>query len=182
MCDYSLMGLPNRLAVKGEQLVVHRFRTGSLGLASPSDLEPANPPTGQPKTFWARAKALFAPLESRCVSAVCIPPGAQLIVWDIPVHLQQALHVGSIENVTFTQITAPAHRLGQFEASGTYRDSVRFKNGRELRLQDFREGQRMWVMGLSSAEVSEPVPEIISRVYLPSESEKPDLSALRLRP
>lgn len=181
MCDYSLMGLPNRLAVKGEQLVVHKFRTGSLGLAAPSDLEPANPPTGQPKTFWAKAKALFAPLESRCVRAVCIPPGAQLIVWDIPVHLQQALHVGSIENVTFTQLTSSAHSLGPFEASGGYRDSVRFKNGRELRLQDFREGQRMWVIGLSSAEASEPVTEAISRACLPSESEKPDLSALRLR-
>jgi len=25
MCDYSLAGIPNRLAVEGEQLVVHRF-------------------------------------------------------------------------------------------------------------------------------------------------------------
>ena len=35
MCDYSLAGLPSRLAVEGEQLVVHRFPTGTLGLASP---------------------------------------------------------------------------------------------------------------------------------------------------
>jgi hypothetical protein len=28
MCDYSLEGLPNRLAVRGEQLVTHRFVTG----------------------------------------------------------------------------------------------------------------------------------------------------------
>jgi len=33
MCDYSLMGVPNRLAQQGEYLVTHRFRTGSLGLA-----------------------------------------------------------------------------------------------------------------------------------------------------
>jgi hypothetical protein len=32
MCDYSLAGVPNRLAVEGEQLVVHRFPTGSVGL------------------------------------------------------------------------------------------------------------------------------------------------------
>ena len=38
MCDYSLAGLPNRLAVEGEQLVVHRFQTGAMGLA-PSGLE-----------------------------------------------------------------------------------------------------------------------------------------------
>jgi len=35
MCDYSLACFPNRLAVEGEQLVVHRFQTGALGLASP---------------------------------------------------------------------------------------------------------------------------------------------------
>jgi hypothetical protein len=31
MCDYSLAGIPNRLAIEGEQLVVHQFSTGSLG-------------------------------------------------------------------------------------------------------------------------------------------------------
>jgi hypothetical protein len=28
MCDYSLAGVPNRLAVEGEELVVHRFPNG----------------------------------------------------------------------------------------------------------------------------------------------------------
>ena len=36
MCDYSLMAVPNRLAQEGEDLVTHRFPTGSLGLASPN--------------------------------------------------------------------------------------------------------------------------------------------------
>jgi len=36
MCDYSLAGNPNRLAVEGEELVVHPFPTGALGLASPN--------------------------------------------------------------------------------------------------------------------------------------------------
>ena len=31
MCDYSLAHFPNRLAVAGEELVVHRFNTGTLG-------------------------------------------------------------------------------------------------------------------------------------------------------
>lgn len=31
MCDYSLMTIPNRLAVSGEELVVHRFEAGSAG-------------------------------------------------------------------------------------------------------------------------------------------------------
>jgi hypothetical protein len=37
MCDYSLGGLPNRLAVDGEELIVHRFPTHSIGLASAAD-------------------------------------------------------------------------------------------------------------------------------------------------
>ena len=40
MCDYSLQGLPNRLAGEGEQLVTHRFPTQSIGLASPWKLLP----------------------------------------------------------------------------------------------------------------------------------------------
>ena len=38
MCDYSLMAIPNRLAVSGEQLVVHRFEAGMVGLASAFDI------------------------------------------------------------------------------------------------------------------------------------------------
>ena len=39
MCDYSLMAVPNRLAQEGEELVAHRFPTGSMGLASPADVK-----------------------------------------------------------------------------------------------------------------------------------------------
>ena len=38
MCDYSLLAIPNRLAVSGEELIVHRFEAGSVGLASALDL------------------------------------------------------------------------------------------------------------------------------------------------
>jgi len=31
MCDYSLMSIPNRLAVEGENLIAHRFTTGTMG-------------------------------------------------------------------------------------------------------------------------------------------------------
>jgi hypothetical protein len=37
MCDYSLHGLKNRLANKGKQLFIHKFHTGSKGLASVAD-------------------------------------------------------------------------------------------------------------------------------------------------
>lgn len=38
MCDYSLMGIRNRLAKEGENLVVYSFPTLTKGLASPADL------------------------------------------------------------------------------------------------------------------------------------------------
>ena len=37
-------------------------------------------------------------------------------------------------------------------AVNSYRDAVRFPNGREVRLQELREGQRVQVMDLSGAE------------------------------
>jgi hypothetical protein len=37
MCDYSLMMVRNRLAVEGEELVVHKFKSGSVGLVAWSD-------------------------------------------------------------------------------------------------------------------------------------------------
>src|SRR5262245_48338732 len=39
MCDYSLASIHNRLATEGEELVVHRFCSGTLGLASPADVQ-----------------------------------------------------------------------------------------------------------------------------------------------
>jgi hypothetical protein len=60
MCDYSLHTYPNRLAADGEDLVVHRFGAGSLGLASPADLAPvisAGKMAGG--TFWSQVKAWF---------------------------------------------------------------------------------------------------------------------------
>jgi hypothetical protein len=48
-----------------------------------------------------------------------------------------------VEDVTFTQISAVVN---------TYRDAVRFTNGRELRLQELKEGVRVKVLDLSLAE------------------------------
>jgi len=163
MCDYSLMGIPNRLAVEREQLVLREFRTGSKGLASPLDLDPTNSPLEQPKTLWARLKLFINPPERPPVPAVCIPPGAQLALEDIPASLQRALGVSPIELVTFTQIKADNNNFGQLEEPDIYRDAVRFRQGQEVRLQDLCEGQRMWVMSLVGAEASEPVREAVSR-------------------
>src|SRR2546428_13505042 len=107
MCDYSLAGVPNRLAVEGEELVVHRFTAGTLGLASPNTRR---------SRLWSK----------KATPAVCIPPGARLLLRDIPVGLQQECAIRDAEDVTFVQQSAEAFM---------YRDAVRFQNGREILLQ-----------------------------------------------
>jgi hypothetical protein len=143
MCDYSLMAVPNRLAQEGEELVAHRFPTGSLGLASPCDLKRVDEPCPPArKNFWTLVKEFFNPPKADPVPAVCIPPGARLRLEDIPARLQNQLGISPVEDVTFTQISA---------AVNSYRDAVRFANGCEVRLQELREGQRVRVMDLSMA-------------------------------
>jgi hypothetical protein len=115
-----------------------------LGLASPADLKHATE-TQLPcrKSVWRRLAEFFDPPRTEPVPAVCIPPGARLQLQDISERMQQELAVGPAEEVTFTQISA---------AVNSYRDAVRFKNGREVRLQELREGQRVKVLDLSVAD------------------------------
>lgn len=120
MCDYSLAGSANRLAETGDQLMVHRFPTGSLGLVS------------------ARRRLREVLFPSLTV-AVCVPPGARLLLFDIPQRLRQQLEASDTEIVTFTQRT--------FEAQ-VHRDCVRFSNGREVLLQELHCGQRVTVLSL----------------------------------
>jgi hypothetical protein len=120
MCDYSLAGLSNRLAAVGEELTVRRFPTGCLGMASP-------------RRRWY--EALFPSFAT----AVCIPPGASLLLREIPARLQAELGVSPTEEVTFVQRTADAF---------TYRDGVRFSNGREILLQQLECGQQVRVLRL----------------------------------
>ena len=143
MCDYSLMAVPNRLAQEGEDLVAHRFPTGSLGLASPADLKRTATPPPAARSWWSTVMEFFNPPHIPPVPAVCIPPGSRLELQDIPVRLQRDLGIGAVEMVTFTQISP---------AANSYRDAVRFSNGREVRLQELREGQRVRVLDLSMAE------------------------------
>jgi len=149
MCDYSLHTYPNRLAVDGEDLVVHRFGAGSLGLASPVDLVPViSAARAAHGTQWARIKAWFLGRNPRWeaekrVPAVCIPPYARLVLQDVPKSLQRELNVGEVEEVQFIEITAEVN---------TYRDAVRFKNGRQALLQQLREGQRVRVLSIGVEE------------------------------
>jgi hypothetical protein len=120
MCDYSLAGMSNRLAVPGEDLQVHRFPTGSLGLVS-----------GR-----RRLREILFPST---VVAVCIPPGAQLRLYCITEQMQRQLGVSAVEEVVFTQRTANAN---------VHRDSIRFENGKEVLLQQLKCGQRITVLRL----------------------------------
>jgi hypothetical protein len=152
MCDYSLHTFSNRLASDGEELVVHRFAAGSLGLASPADLATIMS-APKPESLWLRIKDWFQGqnLEAQNrVPAVCIPPGARLIVRDIPKILQRELSVAETEEVLFVQTSAEAN---------TYRDAIRFGNCRQILLQELREGQRVRVVSTSLME-SEPVEAI----------------------
>src|SRR6266508_3888931 len=138
MCDYSLAEIPNRLAVEGEELVIHRFSTGSIGLASRCS---------SVSRYWSGTPA------------VCVPPGARLTLHDVPERLQHDLKVGPVEEVTFVQLSDTPYQ---------YRDAVRFANGCEIRLQELSEGMRMRVLKMSLPEDSsfEPVKEGRKEVFV----------------
>ncbi|HEY7184335.1 MAG TPA: hypothetical protein VIC84_23065 [Blastocatellia bacterium] len=140
MCDYSLHGIKNRLATEGEQLFIHRFPSGSKGLASKADFEAARP--GRLKRI---AHFLLNPGENflRGLPAICIPPGAKLRLSGIPQEIRKMFGVGEIEDVTFVQLTAEPFR---------YRDAFRFANGREILIQKLPEDLRVEVLALELAE------------------------------
>ena len=84
MCDYSLMAVPNRLAQEGEELVTHRFPTGSLGLASPADLKYAvsTPPAAD--NLLDRLKDFFDPTAAARCAQSAFRPGARLRLQGLP--------------------------------------------------------------------------------------------------
>src|SRR5262249_13706409 len=126
----------NRLGTEGEELVVHRFYSGTLGLASPADVQRcADKPRGVFEWLWG---------DQIQPAAVCVPPGARLFLQNIPVYLQALLAVGAAEEVTFVQLSAEAYR---------YRDAVRFGNGREVLLQRLQQGQHVHVLSLDAAAI-----------------------------
>ena len=79
---------PNRLAAEGETLVATRFSGGSMGFASPEEL--------RSRSAWD--------IQEGKLTAVCVPPGARLLLDGIPQQMQQELGVTETEIVTFTQL------------------------------------------------------------------------------
>ena len=154
MCDYSLQGLPSRLAVVGERLVTHRFSTGSIGMASPHDVAAANrrkPENRECHGWWSALKCWLKPqMELDQVPAVCIPPGTRLRMTRVPEQMQRTDVVGPVEQVTFVQLSPEAYR---------YRDAIRFDNGCLEILQTFAEGVPFQVLSLD-VDQREPEPEV----------------------
>lgn len=140
MCDYSLAEVSNRLAVKGESLVLHRFLTGSMGMRS------------------ARRR-LREHLFRSCTAAVCIPPGARLVLEDIPPRLQHQCGVGASEPVIFVQ---------QSFDRRAHRDAIRFSNGKEILLQQLDPGQRVSVVSLDPEDAG-----VVSEARLVSQEPQP---------
>jgi len=147
MCDYSLAGVPNRLAIVGDELMTHRFQTGVIGMASVLDvlrnsrIQDTRPRRGG---AWARFKEwLNGPVINENICAVCLAPGAVLQMTTIPEALRRQFALSSMEEVRFTQLSAEAYQ---------YRDAIRFRSGRHLILQFLPEGVRFKVL----CDIAEP--------------------------
>jgi hypothetical protein len=166
MCDYSLHAYANRLATEGENLILTRFPNGSAGFTSCEEFECQRAWKAQStqQTGWASVKAffreLFASKPAGALTAVCVPPGARLRLDGIPKSLQADFGVQETEEVTFTQLGFEAY---------TYRDAVRFNNGREVLIFRLPEYQKAKVLSLGNEKSPRGI-EIPITEYAPAPS------------
>jgi hypothetical protein len=79
-------------------------------------------------------------------SGVCAP-GSAVALYDIPEDLQRRLGVSAVEEVTFIEQGLEAF---------TFRDGIRFANGREILLQQLTCGQRAEVLSMGGDEGPQP--------------------------
>lgn len=149
MLNYRLLRLANRLAADGEELVVYRFSEGPVGLASAFDLR-VKLQELECYGFWSKLKELFLPQGSG-IPAILVPPGARLLIRDIPTDRQLEWHVsGGTQKAIFTILTDEAN---------TFRDAIGFGNGTVVLLHRLVEGQRVRVLSVSSDQEQQMIPE-----------------------
>jgi hypothetical protein len=143
--------------VEGEELVAHRFPSGSIGLASPGDLHPKPKIQGlERQSFWTTLRRIFNP-ESCTVPAVCIPPSTRLRLREINERMRRKYGLEPEEECTFQQLTA---------AANTYRDAIRFDNGCCIRIQELTEGQRVTILDMTAhGEIPEPTNEVKASLH-----------------
>jgi hypothetical protein len=144
MRDYSLSEFPVRLAVEGEELVVQRFASGSTGLVRLSDLR-SNGPVQRwtlGPSLWDRAMRWTRrrPPDFQEAQAIYVPPGADVILKNIPAGLQQRYGIEEQEGAKL----APADSCAD-------PDAVEFHNGCRLRLRDLPDGMRLELLSLATA-------------------------------
>jgi hypothetical protein len=134
-------GIPGRLAAQGEQLVVHRFPGGSLGLASVTDVRRREPKVNE-GGFWQRIRRCFQKADrgSTPILPVCVPSGAHLILTGIPGAIQQRYGLEDEEGALFVEAGTGANG---------HRDELRFNNGVQVRLQELGAGQLVEVLSLA---------------------------------
>jgi hypothetical protein len=133
MCDYSLYAFSTRLARDGEELVAHRFSSGCIGFVSASDISRPENPTTWLSRNWPQLKTWFFPRQHDGPTAVCIPPGAQLNLERVDRELGQLLGLEERELAAFIHVTTEEF---------SYRDGLRFRNGKKILLQALPPGQR----------------------------------------
>lgn len=151
MCDYSLYSNETRLAEDGEELVLHKFTTGTLGFISASDLAQAEAQAKtEPEGFWPSLKALFLPPQEQKmrVPVICIPPGARLLLGDVPPKVQASLCIGSSEIAVFTEVSSRSY---------SYRDALLLPNGTRVLLQDLPPCLHAMVLSTAAEAAAAPV-------------------------
>ncbi|HEX4750953.1 MAG TPA: hypothetical protein VH302_15540 [Bryobacteraceae bacterium] len=147
MCDYSLYALPNRLAEDGEQVVLYKFGTGSIGFASTLDAASQKTVTcSRWDEFCADLKALLLPRSTACVPAVCMPPGTRLMLGDVPVRIQAEHSLRAGDTVTVTEITTQSY---------AYRDALFLPNGKCVLLQELPAGMEATVLSTALEPVEQ---------------------------
>ena len=146
MRDLTLKRAPERLAVEGEILVSYRFRTGSVGLASPGELDGSKGVLGgigvRRSWWWLCKRRLHLFRQPDKTAAIRVSPRARLRVNAVPDEIQQEFGVSAIENVNFVELSAEGCYL---------RDAIRFGNGRHVLLQRFGEG--IWFEVLADGSI-----------------------------
>jgi len=149
MCDYSLYTVKNRLACESDDLVLHRFDTGSLGFCATAELEKEMNRTAFARGWSSFLRWIF-PRKQCGVTAVCIPPGARLLVSEVPLAAKPIWGMLEMKTVDFTQLS---------ERSYSYRDAVRMPDGQAVLLQWLPEGLRAMVLAMTPEEE-----EVLTRV------------------
>jgi hypothetical protein len=77
--------------------------------------------------FPSGSVGLAAPGD--CGTAVCVQYDTRLRLENIPLHIQASLRVNATEEVTFVRLD-----------HGAYRDGIRFRNGKDISIQQLNSG------------------------------------------